>query len=107
MAELEAQDISYRPITFSCFGRPRPDSFKVVQALAKRAARRHGGETHIEERRLMARIRHEIWRQAARMVLQCWPVVETEDDGEDIAVDSAAEARIEHPSSVELCPLAG
>ena len=97
MAELEAQDISYRPITFSCFVRPHPDAFKVVQALAKRVARRRGGEPHIEERRLMARITHEIWRRAARMVLQCWPVVETDDDEEDIAVDSAAEARIGHP----------
>ena len=92
--ELEAGDVTYRPITFSCFGRPHSDAFKVIQCLAQRTARRRGTEAHVEQRRMMTRITHEIWRRAGRMVLRCWPVAEYEDDGEDQQIDVTAEARI-------------
>ena len=105
--ELEAQDVTYRPITFSCFGRPHPDAYKVIQSFAKRTARRRGSEAHVEERRMMARVTHEIWRRAARMVLHCWPVVEFDDDGGDSRHDAITEARVGHPSSADLGPFPG
>ena len=100
--ELEAQDVTYRPITFSCFGRPHADSWKVVQSLAKRTARRRGTEPHVEARGMMSRITHEIWRRAARMVLQCWPNLAV--DYEEGDLDMATDARASHPSSVDPEP---
>ncbi len=72
-AELEAGGVEYRPITFSCYGRPHPDALRVMQAFGRRLARRKGTEAHIEERRLAARIGVQIWRRAARMLHQCVP----------------------------------
>ena len=70
---LEAGGVEYKPITFSCFGRPHPDAVALVRALGRRIARRRGTEAHIEERRLAAHIGVEIWRRAARMLRQCMP----------------------------------
>ena len=72
-AQLEACGVEYRPITFSCYGRPHPDALRVLQAFGRRLARRKGTEAHVEERRLAARIGVEIWRRAARMLRQCLP----------------------------------
>eukprot|EP00974_Lingulodinium_polyedra_P099721 9660572-Lingulodinium_polyedra.AAC.1 len=36
--ELEAVGVEYRPVTFSCFGRPHEDSRLLVQSLARRFA---------------------------------------------------------------------
>ena len=76
--ELEAGGVEYRPITFSCYGRPHPDAVRLLQALGRRLARRKGTEAHIEVRRLAARISVEIWRRAAQMLRQCLP--DTADD---------------------------
>jgi hypothetical protein len=68
--EQEAEGIVYRPVAFSCYGRPHADAVRVLTALAKQHARRKGSETHIEYRRLLSRITSEIWRRAARMIRQ-------------------------------------
>ena len=40
--ELEAQGIYYRPLTFSAYGRPHPDTTAIMTTIAQRAARRRG-----------------------------------------------------------------
>ena len=71
--ELEAGGMEYRPITFSCYGRPHPDAVRLLHTFGRRLARRKGTEAHVEERRLAARVGVEIWRRAARMLRQCLP----------------------------------
>ena len=61
--ELEAVGVDYKPITFSRYGRPHPDSLKLIKGLGKRAARRKGTEAQVEERRMNARIPSEIWHR--------------------------------------------
>ncbi len=103
-SELEAGGIEYRPIVFSCYGRPHPDAQRLVQSLARRLARRRGTEAHIEERRLAARIGLQIWRRAARMLRHCLPdtaelAAELERDAAPI--EPAVQWRVGHPASVE------
>ena len=90
-AELDAGGVEYRPITFSCYGRPHPDALHVMRAFARRLARRRGTEAHVEERHLAARIGVEIWRRAARMLRQCLP-------------DTAADAIEADMALPPLCP---
>ena len=102
--ELEDIGVEYRPVAFSCFGRPHGDAVRILQAMAKQHARRKGTEMHTEMRRLMSKITTEIWRRAARMVRQCTPEMdEGEEDGE--VVDGITLARIGHPGTAELAPL--
>ena len=100
--ELETGGVDYRPITFSCFGRPHPDSMRVIQSFARRLARRRGTEAHVEERRLSARLGLEIWRRAARMIRQCLPgsPEEAAEEGQP-AVEQAVLLRVGHPGTVE------
>ena len=70
-AELEAGGVEYKPITFSCFGRPHPDATRLIRTLARKLARRNGTEAHVEERRIAARIGVEVWRRAAHMLRAC------------------------------------
>eukprot|EP00973_Karenia_brevis_P088387 12256310-Karenia_brevis.AAC.1 len=42
-AELEAQNIVYRPLVWTCFGRPHSAAVDVIRAIAKRVARKRGG----------------------------------------------------------------
>jgi hypothetical protein len=102
--ELDAEGIQYRPIAFSCFGRPHADAVRVLRALAKQHARRKRSEAHVEYRRLLSRITTEIWRRAARMVRQCCPeAVDEEDDADDDSgFDPAQFVRHGHPGTVEL-----
>jgi len=105
-AELNAAGIDYRPVIFSCFGRPHADAQRVLQTLARRQSRRRGTEAHIEERRLGARIGVEIWRRAARMVRQCLSSeVDDEPDSEQPALVPAVMWRVGHPWTVEQEPL--
>ena len=106
--ELEAAGVEYRPVTFSCFGRPHEDSRLLVQSLARRLARRHGTEAHVEERRIEARIAVDIWRRAARMVRRCLPTSadEAAAAAEEHALDAAAVAQAGDPGSVGLPPAA-
>ena len=72
--ELERQNIVYRPLVFSSFGRPHPEAAKFLKRLAQQVARRrcfvHASTI---QRRLEQNIATEIWRRAARMVIACSP----------------------------------
>lgn len=84
-AELERGGVEYKPITFSCYGRPHPDSVLLLRTFGRRLARRKGTEAHIEERRLASRLGVEIWRRAARMLRQCLPATADEEPEADHA----------------------
>ncbi len=71
---LERQNIAYRPLPFSCYGRLHADTTAILRTLARRIARRRGcsaGEWRF--RRLRAKLVTQIWSRAARMVRSCWP----------------------------------
>ena len=104
--ELEAAGIEYRPITLSCFRRPRPEAKQLMQAFGRRLARRKGSEAHLEERRLAACIGVEIWRRAARMVRQCLPATaEEESEVSQPTLDPAVLLRVGPPGTVIPAPL--
>jgi hypothetical protein len=72
----EQANWQYRPVTMSCFGRPHPESTKIVSRLAQAAARRFGVED-------VSRIEERWWKncstllaeRAANMVLRCSPTI--------------------------------
>ena len=99
--ELEGVGVEYRPITFSCFGRPHPDAKQLAQAFGRRLARRKGSEAHMEERRLAACVGVEIWRRAARMVRQCLPgTAEDEAEASQRPLDPEVLRRVGPPGEV-------
>ena len=100
--ELETGGIEYKPIVFSCFGRPHADAKQLLQSMAKRLARRRGTEAAVEERRLAGRIGLQIWRRAAQMVRRCLPA-----SADDVAVQIPAAfdyevlRQVGHPATIE------
>jgi hypothetical protein len=104
--ELEQAGVEYRPIVFSCYGRPHGDAVRLIDSLAKQHARRKGSERHVERRRLMNKITTEIWRRAARMMRQCTPdALDGEDEEETEVLDTSCMIRRGHPGTVELALL--
>jgi len=94
-AVLDWQNIIYKPLTFSCYGRLHPDTTATLRTLAQRIARRRGcsaGEWRF--RRLRAKLVAQIWARAGRMVRSCWPDrqddYEDEEDGVDAELEAAA-----------------
>ena len=71
-AELQAAQVMYRPVVWSCFGREHSDTTSVMVGLARRAARRRGFAGY---RPLLARARAAIGvalaRRLALMALSC------------------------------------
>ena len=101
-AELEQAGVDYKPITFSCFGRPHPDAKALFRSFATKLGRRRGSEAHLEERRLAANVGVEIWRRAAHMLRQCMP--ETAEDEAEIGhapLHPATLQRVGAPHTVE------
>ena len=70
--ELRDAGIDYRPLTWSCWGRPDSVSSTVIRSMASTAARRRGlGSPAPLISRTEALIGAQIWRRAAAMVLCC------------------------------------
>ena len=88
-SELERGNVQYVPMVWSAFGRPHAETTTIIRQLTKKAARRRGLlNAALLERRACAKIGTEIWRRAARMVMQCLPrasdeELAAEDDGID------------------------
>ena len=89
---LERQNIEYRPLPFSCYGRPHPDTIATLRTLTKRIARRRGcSDGEWRYRRLRSKIVTQIWARAARMVRSSWPDKEIhEEENTDSDWDAAA-----------------
>ena len=73
-AEMGREGLTYRPLTFSSYGRVHPEAADILQLMAQRAARRRGLGSHaLILRRAHVRIGVELARRAARMVAACLP----------------------------------
>ena len=72
--ELAEDGIAYKPVVWTCWGRPHVDAVGAVRSMAQAAARRHGALRPRDlERRAGAAIGVQIWKRAARMVDACRP----------------------------------
>ena len=77
LQELEAQDITYRPMVWSAWGRAHPETVVMLDAMARQAARRRGLRDHrFILRRTNAAVGAQIMRRAVRMCLACVPHLE-------------------------------
>ena len=73
-AELESQNIVYRPMVWTHFGRTHQAAGDAINSIAKLVARKRGGvKTSVIERTIHAAMSVFIARRAARMSLACWP----------------------------------
>ncbi len=71
---LASRNVRYKPLIFSCFGRPHPESHDTLEGIAKQAARRHGVADHRPIlKRALDHISVQIWSRAAAMVHACVP----------------------------------
>ena len=73
LPELAAQNIVYRPLVWTCFGRPHKAAQEVLTSIAKRVARKRGCHPKTVLKKMEAAISVCIARRAARMSLACWP----------------------------------
>ena len=74
LGELRDEGVEYKPLVWSCWGRPHCDAVSIVRAMAEAAARRSGDcHASVVERRAHGLIGIQIWRRAARMVEACLP----------------------------------
>ena len=77
--ELEQENIKYQPLVWSAFGRPHSQTVIILNRLAAKGSRRRGLQSADQIlKRAKAKIGVEIWRRAARMVMQCLPRVREE-----------------------------
>ena len=80
-AELEAQNITYRPMPISCYGLFHSDSIAILRTLSQRIARRRGcSASEWRFRRMRAKLTVQVWARAARMVRACWPDVDESEE---------------------------
>ncbi len=71
---LEQQNIEYKPICWSSYGRPHAHTLSVLRTLSRRISRRRGVASTSEVfKHLHGSITTEIWRKAAKQVFHCWP----------------------------------
>ena len=72
LGELHADGLDYRPVVWSCWGRPSTEARVAVRTLASAAARwRSLGDPRVLERHVCGIISSFIWRRAASMVHAC------------------------------------
>ena len=70
--ELDAEGVAYKPLVWTCWGRPSPDAQAALRTLAFVAARRLGlADPRGLERRARALATAALWRRAAAMVTVC------------------------------------
>ena len=78
--ELRDDRVEYRPLVWTCWGRPHVDATDAIRSMAAAAARRQGAVcAHDIERRTRAAVGVQLWKRAARMVASCRPGLDTEE----------------------------
>jgi hypothetical protein len=86
---LADEGIEYRPLVWSCWGRPHCDANAALASMAAAASRRRGVATpEVLARRAKTLVGIQLWRRAAAMVASCVPAVAACD-----AADLIPEAR--------------
>ena len=87
LQELADEGIRYRPLVWSCWGRPHCDASAAVHSMAAAAARRRGlGDARALASRVSGLVGVHIWRRAAAMVATCVPAAASSDLGGVLAV---------------------
>ena len=72
LKELKDEGYDYKPLVWTCWGRPSLQAQGAIRTLAAVAARRRGlADARPLERRAQALIGAQIWRRAAAMALAC------------------------------------
>ena len=103
--ELDQAGVQYKPLIFSCYGRPHADSKKVISSLARRIARRSGKEeSHVVERRLFTNVNLEIWRRSAKMIMACLPETAAEEAMQAEPADADLSKHRGNPGTVDSEP---
>ena len=101
--ELDRSNVLYMPMVWSAFGRPHPETSRVIRLLSKKVARRRGlASAATIERRARAKIGVEIWWRAACMVMACLPHFDDEDGGPGAEDCRADLGRSEAPHAVQV-----
>ena len=96
LPQLESQQIRYIPMTFSCYGRVHPEAVRIIELIAKQAARKRGlGDHRLLLRRSLAAIGVQLWRRAAAMVRVCLPKLTAEEAATLFGADPAGESDLE------------
>ena len=79
-AELEAEGVTYRPLVWSTYGRPHPETTELLAALAASASRRLGvGDGRALLQRTRGAVALQLRRRAACMVHACLPRLGNEE----------------------------
>ena len=87
-AGLRQRGIRYLPLVYSCYGRAHPEASAALEAIARRACRRHGlPGHHLLLRRANCNIAVQLWRRSAAMVRACLPS-STRDDVQRLLGDA-------------------
>ena len=74
LGEMSDEGIEYRPVAWTCWGRPHADAQAAVHSMSLAAARRRGDvDARDIERRARGAVGVQIWRRAAQMVSACLP----------------------------------
>ena len=72
--ELSDEGVHYKPLAWTCWGRPHTDAKAAVRSMSLAAARRQGDvDADDLERRARGAIGVQVWRRAAQMVAACLP----------------------------------
>ena len=93
LPELEADGVEYRPVVWSCWGRPHLGASAAVRSMAQAAARRHGavGPRDLERRARQA-VGVQLWKRAAQMAKACRPTLGS-DEAAAVLPTAVARAR--------------
>ena len=71
---LDQQNIEYKPVIWSSYGRPHAQTLSVLRTLSRRISRRRNvGSAAQVFQQLHGAISVEIWRKGALQVFSCWP----------------------------------
>ena len=74
LEDLERQDILYKPMTFTAYGRRHPSATNMLKCAATAVARQRGSSSTVGlQKHWQRQLAAEIWRRAARMVKACLP----------------------------------
>ena len=87
LPELADEGIVYRPLIWTCWGRPHCDVGPALASMAAAASRRRGGAPPaVLARRAKGLIGIQLWRRAASMVAACIPTIPADDAADLIPV---------------------
>ena len=83
--ELERQNIVYKPVVWTTYGRPHALAVTAMRGIARRIGRRRGCKEEVVFRQIQYAVGVCLARRAARMSLACRPKVGASVRGAELA----------------------